>query len=74
MSETEEARVIKSLRRSGAATIISSNRWAAGRFASRVAVVENGKICEIGTHTELVAKGANNSVYASKWVEMTSGT
>ena len=74
MSEIEEARVIKSLRRSGAATIITSNRWAIGRFASRIAVIANGKICEIGTHSELIAKGANNSLYALRWDQMTAGT
>ena len=74
MSEIDEARIIKSLRQSGAATIITSNRWALGRFSSRIAVVANGKICEIGTHSELMAKGVNNSIYASKWHQMTAGT
>lgn len=72
LNELEEIKLIKSLRSSGAATILTSRRWATGRFADKIAVMKNGSIVESGSHSELLAKGANNSVYAKMWADMTS--
>lgn len=71
-NEVEEANIIKSLKSTGAATVLSSNRWALGRFADRVIVMRNGKILESGTHTELLGKGSIQSYYASQWDAITA--
>lgn len=73
LSEVEEAKVIRELRQTGAATVISSNKWATGRFADRVAVVKDGAIVEVGSHNELIARGPQQSLYAAKWHAMTIG-
>jgi len=73
LSEVEEAKVIRELRETGAATVISSNKWATGRFADRIAVVKDGAIVELGSHNELIAKGPQQSLYAAKWHAMTMG-
>jgi len=70
LSEIEEGRLIKALRITGAATILTSNRWSFGRFADRVALTRNGSIVETGTHLELLARGDQRSIYASKWSQM----
>ena len=72
MSEIEEAKFIKALQRSGAATLLTSKRWAIGRFVDRIVVVRDGSVIESGSHPELLARGAQRSIYAAKWVEMTS--
>ena len=71
LSEVEEAKVIRDLRQSGAATVLTSNKWATGRFADRVVVVQNGAVLEVGTHNELLSRGPQQSLYAAKWHEMT---
>lgn len=71
-SEVEEARLLLDLRQSRAATIITSNRWATGRFADRIAVIKDGAIVETGTHSELLNRGPQQSIYAAKWHAMTS--
>lgn len=71
MSEVEEANLLKNLRRTGAATIFSSNKWSTGRFADRICVVKDGAIVETGTHNELIARGPQQSLYAAKWHLMT---
>ena len=69
--EVEEANVLKNLRRTGAATVFSSNKWSAGRFADRIYVVKDGAIVEGGTHDELLMRGPQQSLYAAKWHAMT---
>jgi ABC-type multidrug transport system fused ATPase/permease subunit len=74
MSEVEEARLIRDLQRAGAATIMSSNRWSIGRLVDRIAVVKEGAIVETGTHSELLSRGPQQSIYAAKWLAMTSSS
>jgi ABC-type multidrug transport system fused ATPase/permease subunit len=71
LSEVEEAKFLKELRGTGAATIVTSNKWAAGRFGDHIAVVKDGAIVEFGTHNELLARGPQQSLYAAKWQAMT---
>jgi ATP-binding cassette subfamily B protein len=58
-----EARVLAGLRDhlAGRTTIIVSHRLAAARLADRVAVIDRGRLVEVGTHAELLEKGG---VYA----------
>jgi len=69
-SEGEEAALINSLRNTGAAALLVSNRWGAGRLADRIIVMKDGSVVESGTHDELISRGPQNSVYASKWNDM----
>jgi ABC-type multidrug transport system fused ATPase/permease subunit len=72
LSEVDEARTIRDLRETGAATIVATNRWATGRFADRIAVVKDGTVVESGTHSELMNRGPQQSIYAAKWHAMTT--
>jgi len=72
LSEMAETKLIKSLKSSGAATLMTSKRWAIGRFATRVLVMKDGSIVESGTHSELISRGSDHSVYAAHWAEMMS--
>ena len=72
LSEVAETKLIKSLKSSGAATLMTSKRWAIGRFATRVLVMKDGSIVESGTHSELISRGSDHSVYAAHWAEMMS--
>lgn len=72
-SETAEKKLIKSLKSSGAATLMTSKRWAIGRFATRILVMKDGSVVESGTHTELISRGKDSSIYAGHWAEMMSG-
>lgn len=72
LSEVEEARTIRDLRLTGASTILATNRWATGRFADRIVVVKDGTIVESGTHSELLNRGPQQSIYAAKWHAMTT--
>jgi len=71
LSEIDEGRFVKDLRSSGAATVLSSNRWAVGRWADRIVVLRDGAVVETGTHDELMGRGPQLSLYAAKWHEMT---
>jgi ABC-type multidrug transport system fused ATPase/permease subunit len=71
-SEVDEARLMQDLRRTGAAVIMSSNRWAIGRFADKIAVLRDGAIVESGSHNELLNRGPQQSIYAARWHAMTS--
>jgi ABC-type multidrug transport system fused ATPase/permease subunit len=70
MSEVDEARFITALRSTGAAVILTSNRWATGRFADRIVVMDNGAVVESGTHAELINMGPERSLYAHQWNAM----
>lgn len=70
LNEIEEIQFIKSLKSSGAASIITSKRWAIGRFADKIVVMKNGSVVERGTHSELMEKGSDNSLYASQWAQI----
>lgn len=70
-SEVDEGQLYKDLRLTGAATVLSTNQWASGRFADQICVVKNGAIVEVGTHNELIARGPQQSLYAAKWHAMT---
>ena len=70
-SETDEGPILRNLRSSMAATVLSSTRWATGRWADRVVVLKDGVIVETGSHNELLSRGPQQSIYAAKWREMT---
>ena len=70
MDEIEESILIKNLRNAGAAVVITSNRWACGRFADKILVIKDGAIIDSGSHDELLNKGAMYSMYAAKWQMM----
>lgn len=72
MSEVDEAKFITALRSTGAAVILTSNRWATGRFADRIVVMDNGAVVESGTHAELINMGPERSLYAHQWNAMSS--
>lgn len=72
MSEADEARLIAALRSTGAAVLLTSNRWAAGRFVDRIVVMDAGSAVESGTHGDLIDLGAERSVYAREWSAMMS--
>ncbi|MGD7707766.1 ABC transporter ATP-binding protein [Microlunatus sp. Y2014] len=55
---TEYGRVARRLaRETGAVTILVSHRFSTVRMADLIVVVADGRIAEVGTHTELVGKG-----------------
>lgn len=70
-SEVEEGKLLQNLRDSGAATVLTTNKWATGRFADHIVVVKDGMIVESGSHMDLINRGPQQSLYASKWQAMT---
>ena len=72
MSEVNEAQLITALRSTGAAVLLTSNRWASGRFADRIIVIDQGSVVESGTHTDLINLGPERSLYAREWASMSS--
>lgn len=70
--ETDEKEFIENLRKSGAATLLTSNRWTLGRFADHIVVLKDGAVIESGTHKELLSKGPQGSMYAFKWSQIIS--
>jgi ABC-type hemin transport system ATPase subunit len=71
LSEIEEGKLLKDLRQTGAATILTTNKWATGRFADHICVVKDGMIVESGSHNDLISRGPQQSLYAAKWHAMT---
>jgi ABC-type hemin transport system ATPase subunit len=67
MSEEDEAQLISVLRSTDAAVLLTSNRWAIGRFADRIVVVDGGSVVESGTHSDLLNLGPERSLYARHW-------
>ena len=53
----------------GKTTIVISHRLGLAKIADRIAVMENGKIAEIGTHNELIA---SNGIYCSMFTRQAS--
>ncbi len=53
----------------GKTTIVISHRLGLAKIADRIAVMENGKIAEIGTHDELIAA---NGIYYSMFTRQAS--
>ncbi len=53
----------------GKTTIVISHRLGLAKIADRIAVMENGKIVEIGTHDELIAA---NGIYCSMFTRQAS--
>lgn len=72
MSEVDEAHFIAALRSSAAAVLLTSNRWATGRFADRIVVVDGGSVIESGTHSELLRLGPEMSAYARHWMALSA--
>jgi len=74
MSEVDEAKIITALRSTGAAVLLTSNRWASGRFADRIVVLDSnsGAVVESGTHADLINLGPERSLYAREWSTMAS--
>lgn len=72
MSEVDEAHLISALRSTGAAVLLTSSRWAAGRFADRVVVIDGGSVVESGTHSDLLNLGPERSLYAKNWSLLSS--
>ena len=70
MGEVDEAHVIASLRSTGAAVLLTSNRWATGRFVDRIVVIDGGSVVESGTHPDLLNLGPERSLYARQWSAM----
>jgi ABC-type multidrug transport system fused ATPase/permease subunit len=50
-------RILAATRQRHATTILISHRFSTVRHADRICVVEHGKVIELGTHDELMAKG-----------------
>jgi ABC-type Na+ transport system ATPase subunit NatA len=71
LSEVEEGKLLRDLRQSGAATVLTSNKWATGRFVDHICVVKDGAIVEMGSHNDLIGRGPQQSLYAAKWHAMT---
>jgi ATP-binding cassette subfamily B multidrug efflux pump len=57
-TETEE-HILRQLRelRKGMTTVLVSHRVSTARRADRIAVIQNGRIAELGTHEDLVSRG-----------------
>jgi ATP-binding cassette subfamily B protein len=73
LSEEEELKIMQTLRKTGAATVFTSHKWASGRLADRIVIIKDGGVVESGTHNELLARGPQQSMYAAKWHTMTTG-
>ncbi|MCL4507586.1 MAG: ABC transporter ATP-binding protein/permease [Chloroflexi bacterium] len=53
----------------GRTTVVVSHRLGVSRFADRIIVMDQGRICEQGSHRELLAAGG---LYASMWQAQSS--
>ncbi|GAC1537290.1 MAG: ABC transporter transmembrane domain-containing protein [Herpetosiphon sp.] len=62
-----EARVLEGIRHSarGRATLLVAHRLSTVRHADRIAVLSEGRVAELGTHADLIARGGIYSDFAS---------
>jgi ATP-binding cassette subfamily B protein len=51
----------------GRSVVVVAHRLSTVRRADRIAVVDHGRIAEIGTHDELIATGGRYASLASAW-------
>ena len=51
----------------GRTTIVVAHRLSTVRRADRIAVIDHGRLAELGTHDELVALGGRYAALASAW-------
>ena len=51
----------------GRSVVVVAHRLSTVRRADRIAVVDHGRIAEIGTHDELIATGGRYASLAAAW-------
>ena len=51
----------------GRTTIVVAHRLSTVRRADRVAVIDHGRLVELGTHAELLASGGGYAALAEAW-------
>ena len=51
----------------GRTAIVIAHRLATAMRADRIAVIDGGELCELGTHDELVAAGGRYAAMHSSW-------
>jgi len=58
---------------SGRTTIVVAHRLSTVRRADRIAVIDHGRLSELGTHDELVAAGGHYAELAAAWAKSQPG-
>ena len=51
----------------GRSVVVVAHRLSTVRRADRIAVVDHGRIAEVGTHDELIATGGRYALLAAAW-------
>jgi ATP-binding cassette subfamily B protein len=52
----------------GRTVIVVAHRLSTVRRADRIAVIDGGRVAEIGTHADLVQRGGHYATLVSHWV------